>query len=164
MAAQWWSFNFDFNAPTFSPSNNQVMILQDTFSIPSLAETLPVWTGGKCLHWSVLISTLLVLMVKTVKEIGLNINEELREDDDVAIAFFTVLCVQDNESPGEQRPGPACWLLLHFTRNPPPLILIFSKGAQIKITRAKFSVLKPQSERIWADKLSSLRSAHVEGQ
>lgn len=49
-------------------------------------------------------------MVKIIKELGLNINEELWEDD-VAMAFITVLFVQDNESPGEQRARPACWLL-----------------------------------------------------
>lgn len=71
-------------------------------------------------------------MVKIIKELGLNINEELWEDD-VAMAFITVLFVQDNESPGEQRAQPACWLLLHFTCNPCLLILIWSKVAQIKI-------------------------------
>lgn len=98
------------------PSNNQVMILQD----PKLGRSTPSVNGGKWLQCSVSISTqlrLLVLMVKMIKELGLNINEELREDD-VAMAFITVLFVQDNESPGEQRAQPACWLLLHFTRNP----------------------------------------------
>lgn len=72
-------------------------------------------------------------MDKIIKELGLNINVELWEDV-VAMAFFTVLCVQDNESPGEQRALPACWLLLHFTCNPCLLIVICSKGTQIKIT------------------------------
>lgn len=45
-------------------------------------------------------------MVKIIKELGLNINEELWEDV-VAMAFFAVLCVQDNESPGEQKARPA---------------------------------------------------------
>lgn len=87
------------------------------------------------MQWSVLISTvntLLVLMVKIIKELGLNINEELWEDD-VAMAFITVLFVQDNESPGEQRARPACWLLLLLSCNPCLLILIQSKVAQIKI-------------------------------
>lgn len=69
-------------------------------------------------------------MVKIIKELGLNINEELWEDD-VAMAFITVLFVQDNESPGEQRARPACWLLLLLTCN--PCLLIQSKVAQIKI-------------------------------
>lgn len=73
-------------------------------------------------------------MAKIIKESGLIIiNEELREDD-VAMAFIPVLFVQDNESPGEQRAQPACWLLFHLTRNPCLLMLVWSKGAQIKIT------------------------------
>lgn len=76
-------------------------------------------------------------MAKIIKELGLIIiNEELWEDD-VAVAFIPVLFVQDNESPGEQRAQPACWPLLHLPRNPCLLILIWSKGAQTKITWAE---------------------------
>lgn len=85
--------------------------------------------------WSVLISTVntaLVLMVKIIKELGLNINEGLWEDA-VAMAFITVLFVQDNESPGEQRARPAAWLLLGFPRNPCLLILIHSAVTQVTL-------------------------------
>lgn len=85
--------------------------------------------------WSVLISTVntaLLLMVKIIKELGLNINEELWEDA-VAMAFIIVLFVQDNESPGEQRARPAGWLLLGFPRNPCLLILMRSAVTQITL-------------------------------
>lgn len=48
------------------------------------------------------VNTPLLLVVKIIKELGLNINEELWEDV-VAVAFITVVFVQDNESPGEQK-------------------------------------------------------------
>lgn len=95
------------------PSDNQLMILQDPF--PSQAwqkRSQCELGGGKCLQWSALISTqftLLVLMVKIRKEMGIKINEELWEGV-VAMAFFTV----DNESPGEQRARPCLLAALVF--------------------------------------------------
>lgn len=84
-------------------------------------------------------------MVQIIKELGLDINEELWEDD-VAMAFFTELFMQGNESPGEQKAWPAPWLLLHFTCNPACWYWYALKELKSKSPELNFSAKAPKSK------------------